>query len=210
MTVQVNLLPRDYQLRAKRPARFRLWLMIAAAVAVAQVMSATFLTVKAKATRRAVRAASELEQREGDLVRELTALNEKEDALARKLALTQRLQRKHRWSRALSLLGAHMPNKVLLTRLETNPPRDLTAGANPPAGGGARKMIRRGLEPKTEAATARGLRINGIAADHDSVARFLGALGDQALFGEAELKASERQQFLEDFAIAFTIETTWQ
>jgi len=208
MTVQVDLLPVEYKLKAKRPRRFKVWIALSMAVAVAQGMSSMFLRLQADEARRALQEAKEMQDEERTLIEDLASLTAQERAVARQVALNEGLRRKHRWSRALAELSAQLPDKVILTRLASNPPRNVELGGRNETERRVRQL-RAGGSPDGQAGTARGFFIDGIATDHESVAGFLGALDDHAGFGLCELKSTSRQPFMDDYAVAFMIHTRW-
>ncbi len=209
MTVQVDLLPSEYKLKTKRPRRFKVWIALSMAVAVAQGLSSVFFRLQADEARRAVQDAEEMRDEEQRLIKDLASLAEQERALARQVALNEGLRRKHRWSEAFAELSAHLPDRVMLTRLASNPPRNVELGGDRNETEKRLRQLRGAAKPDGQAGTARGFFIDGIAADHESVAGFLGALDDHAGFGLCELKSTSRRPFMDDYAVAFVIHTRW-
>ena len=209
MTVQVDLLPVEYKLKAKRPRRFKVWVALSMAVAVAQGMSSMFLRLQADEARRALQETKEMQDEKRTLIEDLASLTAQERAVARQVALNEGLRRKHRWSRAFAELSAQLPDKVLLTKLASNPPRNVDLGGGRNETERRVRQLRGAANPDGQAGTARGLFIDGIATDHESVAGLLGALDDHAGFGVCELKSTSRQPFMDDYAVAFMIHTRW-
>lgn len=211
MSVRVNLLPDAYQIRARRPERFKLWLLVAAGVVTGQVLVAAVLRAKTDDVRRTQQQTEQLQQYRDQLVKDLADHSAEYQIIEKQVALSLGLRRKHRWSRTISLLSEHLPEKALLTKLESNPPRY--------AGGGSGRsaldmhsLVRKGKDQtkQKDANIARGMLLAGIAADHESVAVLLGKLDERPEFGTCELKSTSRQPFHEDFAVVFSIAITWE
>ncbi len=209
MTVQVNLLPIEYRLRATRPRRLRLWIALAVAVVVAEGISSVGLRLTARDTREAAWQTARMQEAQGALVKELASLSATKRDLARQVALAEQLRRKHRWSRTLGVLSAQVPDGVMLTSLTTDPPRASESGKDFSVAGGLPRRPRRDGEKNPNTETALGLILEGVAMDHTSMAALLSALNRQPEFGTCELKSANRQAFLDDHAIAFTVCTRW-
>ncbi len=207
MTVRVNLLPAAYQIRARRPARLKLWLLVSAGVLVGQLLVAMVLRLKTDDVRRTQQQTEQLQQYRDQLTKQLADHRAEYEVIEKQVALSKALRRKHRWSRTISMLSGHLPEKVLLTRLESDPPRYQGRSASMLD---AHSLVRKKKGSSGEAAVARGLMIEGVAVDHESVAVLLGRLDEQPEFGSCDLKSTSRQPFLEDFAVVFSIAITWE
>jgi len=209
MTVRVNLLPLEYRLRAKRPQRLKLWVALSAVMVVAQVMAATFLRMRSRETRAIQEQVRRMHDHQNELIKELAQLTVRKRDLAKQIALNERLRRKHLWSQVLSTLTGRLPDHVVLTSLASDPPRDLHTAAEVPVAAGPIRSYEPGQKRGARAGAAGGLLIDGIAADHASVAAFIGALSGDGLLGTCELKSTNRQPFLNDYAVAFTVSVQW-
>lgn len=210
MTVQVNLLPAEYVLRSRRPRRLRLWAVLGAALVVALLMSGMVLRLKASSTRSALQQIAQMQAEQQALIKELAAVSAKRQALLKQVALSDRLRQKHRWSQVIAALTSRLPDNVVLTRLESDPPRDLPAAKKMNVGANLVQPLKASAEPPSTGGTAHGLLIEGVAANHELIADLLGALDDRSRFGTCELKSTSRQQFMDDYAVAFKIVTHWQ
>jgi Tfp pilus assembly protein PilN len=209
MTVQVNLLPAKYRLKARRPRRLKLWLSLAGGMIALHVVSALGLRWMAEDTRKALHQAAQMQETRRALAKELASVSVEKRDLARQIALAIQLRRKHLWSEAFVELAAGMPDSVVLTGLTTDPPRDADSGKTPAPPKAAARLPRPASERDADGATARGLVIEGMAADHASVGAFLGTLTHRSRLGACELRSANRQPFLDDEAVAFTVCTKW-
>ena len=96
MMHQVNLLPAEYRRRRARSRQLRFWMTLSGSVLAAQVGLAICLGYMAHDARAARGQIDALQAKQGDLTKTLAALTAQDRALARRLALTERLQQKHR------------------------------------------------------------------------------------------------------------------
>jgi Tfp pilus assembly protein PilN len=209
MTLQVNLLPVEHQLRAKRAARLKIWVALSTALIAAQVMSSMFLGLKAKQTRTALKAVAKMQAEEPALHSQQVVLTQEKCALKKQIALAERLRLKHRWSDTFAEVTAALPDTIMLTELASVSARQGDRGVRT---GKTKSDVRRPGSRDAAAdqrSAAQGLVIGGIARDHESVAHFLGVLDDRAQAGTCELETTSRQPFMDDHAVAFTIRTSW-
>ena len=204
MTLQVNLLPAEYQQRTQRARRFRMWIALSIAMGVAQVMSGMYLRFRADETRNTLGSIAEMQEDQRKVTKQLASLTAQKRVLTRRVALAAQLRRKHRWSHVFATLADQLPDRAVLTRLASDPTRD----------DGMRSRITPRLTKKSKGSgpggsVAKGLFIDGLATDHDTVAEFLGRLDDRSGLGTCELRSTSRQPFMNGHAVAFKIYTGW-
>ena len=209
MTVQVNLLPTEYRSRARRFRRLKLWIAASVAMAPALILSSMFLRLRATETLSFLDRTAQLCVEERAVIKQLESLEAEREGLARNVALAERLRRKHRWSEALEALARKLPDRVVLTRLASDPPRDSYVSGERPGAKARERLAGKKGDSEDRDGAARGFLIDGIAANHESLAVLLGALDDNDRFGRCELRSSSRQRFMDDFAVGFTIYTRW-
>ena len=207
MTLQANILPLAYRRRCRQIRRFRWWLGSVAVVGVGQLMLATVLGYMAQETRDARAQMAGLRERQQSQSKELAFLTMEENQLTRKLQLSEDLRRKHRWSELLALLAKQLPETVVLTEMETIPPR------GDPPGAGA-DNAKRNADGTPAAAplphrAVKGLIMAGVAVDHESIAAFLRTMNASSRFDQCQLQSTKRQQFKEGEGIAFQIQIGW-
>ncbi|MBN1347647.1 MAG: PilN domain-containing protein [Phycisphaerae bacterium] len=209
--LQVNLLPAKYKRRAKRSRRIKLWLTLSVVVLCAEVLSALFLMPRAEQTREALDHAAWMQEKQPTLIKEHAALQAEKLEVARQLALSEQLRRKHRWSQVFSGLMRQLPEKILLTGLKSDPPRDQTIAAKTAAGAGLTPWGKREAAETTpdKSSTASGLVITGLAVDYEAVAALLGGLSDRSGLGTCELESTARQPFMNGEAVTFSIRMRW-
>ena len=209
MTLQANLLPVEYQSRARRFRRLKLWIAASVAMVPALVLSSMFLRLRAAETSSYLERTAQLCAEERSVKKQLASLNGKREELDRKVTLAECLRRKHHWSELLAALAQKLPDRVVLTKLTSDPPKDShVSGERPRVKAGGQSGGKRKDSPGGEGA-ARGFLIDGIAADPESLAAFLRALDDTERLGRCELRSSSRQRFMSDYAVGFTIYTRW-
>jgi Tfp pilus assembly protein PilN len=209
MTIQVNLLPMEYRLRAKRARRFRRWVALSIAVMGIECLLGMSLRLQASRTRDSRQQLTQLQEDQRRLAKSFATLASERRALDRQIALAEQLSRKHRWSRAFEVITTHLPAYVVLDKLTTDPPEDASSVAAPRTSAGLGGQIKGKPQAAAEPNTAKGLILEGVARDHEAVASLMGALDDQMNFGTCELKSSSRRVFMGAEAVSFTIHTRW-
>ena len=209
MTAKVNFLPRAYQLRCRRARRVWRWLVVCAAILAGQGLSAHFLRIMASDVRESRRRLVLMEKNVQEMNAQLARLGAQQRDLARRVQLVDRLGRKHRWSEVLDELVGHLPSTVMLTDLQTDPPKG--PAAQTVTGTEARRQgARPGEGQRSGAGVATGLLISGVATDHESIALFMRALNAEEQWGRCQLEATSRKPFMDGEAVNFTIRMRWQ
>ena len=206
MTIQANILPVAYRRRYRQHRRFRLWLASAATVGVLHLLFGAALGYGAEDTHEALSETAKLREQQQSRSQAFALLSVEEKQLIRRLELSQSFRRKHRWSELFASLVDRLPENVVLTKLETDPPK-----ADPPrvrvatAKGNAKESTPHDQPDHT----AKGLTISGVARDHESVATFLRAMTADSQIGHCQLESTIRQAFQEGEGVAFTIYIGW-
>ena len=208
MTVQVTLLPPEYHWRARRGRRLRMWLTLCVAAVLSQAVLAVAVHYSAGETRVRISQIVEMRSEEQALIKQLAVLKADHQAVRRRVVLAEQLRRKHRWSRALCDLVEAVPETAMLTRVHTVPPR-----AEAPK---QRKTQPERLavlgdrqQKSPDESVARGLVIDGVATDHESVAGLLKRLNDTRRLGTCELLSTHQQPFRDGHAVALSIRSEW-
>lgn len=209
MTVKVNFLPRAYRLRCRRSHRIRRWVVVCAAVLVGQGLSAHFLRIMASDVRETRLRLVLMEKDVQEMNVQLARLSAQQRDLSRRAQLVDRLGRKHHWSEVLRELAGHLPSTVMLTDLQTDPPKG--QAAQTVTATGARSLGPRPVEaPRSDQGVATGFLLSGVATDHESIARFMRALNAEERWGRCQLEATSRKPFMDGEAVSFTIRMRWQ
>lgn len=206
-TVRINLLPVAYELRYRRSLRLKRWVAVGVAVIALQIpafIGLRGLGSHARELQRGLAAAKQ--QRDAVNVR-LAAIALQQAEVDRQIQLAERLANKHHWSDLFASVAASLPDKAVLTRIETDPPKAGQSSTGvllvrAPAGANATGAA-------SESQLAGGLLIQGIALDHDTVASFLKDLNASGAVGQCSLETSQRQPFLSGEAVFFTVRTKW-
>jgi Tfp pilus assembly protein PilN len=208
MTVQVNLLPPEYHWRARRGRRLRMWLTLCAAAVVGQAVLAAAVHYLAGETELRIAQVVDMRNDEQALIKQLAALRAEHQATRRRVILAEQLQSKHRWSRTLGDLVEAVPQTAMLTRLQTIPPR---AEAPKPRKKQPERLTVLGERPQKPPgeSVARGFMIDGLAADHESVAGLLRRLNETRRLGTCELLSTRQQPFRNGHAVALSIRSEW-
>jgi Tfp pilus assembly protein PilN len=207
MTIQANILPAEHRRRYRQLRRFRWWAAATVAVGIAHLTIGTALAYMAGETRRARAETVALMGRHALRFDELALLTKDEEKLSGRLQLSENLRRKHRWSELVTALVVRLPETVLLTKLETDPPK-----GEPPA---ARTATHQKMPKKAETVveqpdrSAKGLIMTGVGVDHESIATFLRAINADPDFGHCQLQSTARQAFREGEGVAFTAYIGW-
>jgi Tfp pilus assembly protein PilN len=209
--VQVNLLPKAYQVRCRRAGRIRRWLLFCGTLVMAETLSAHFLHLLAAQVRedRAHLAAVEKESQE--LATQQARLIARQRDLSSRLLLIDRLARKHYWSRVLTTVSGRLPETVVLTGLQTEPPKGQVVA--PPANAArlAESALKPGGKPEPRRqGVATGFLLTGIATDHESVAELMKGLNQERQFGQCQLEATNRQPYMSGEGVTFTIRMRWE
>ncbi len=204
MTVQVNLLPRWYRLRRRRMIRIQRWGMLCGVLLLAQILSANFLGYFAKETRESRRELAGLQQDQQKLRQKIDSLHTQWQELDRRVRLARQLDRKHYWSEVLSMVASNLPERAMLSAVETEPRRGRVQRET------IDKNTRRKKSKKKKNDLAMGLMISGIATDHDAVAEFMRALNREGRLGRCILESTNRETFMQGDGVAFTIRTKWK
>jgi len=208
MTVQVNLLPPEYHWRARRGRRLRMWLTLCVAAVVSQAVLAAAVHYFAVETRLRMSQIVEMRSEEQALIKQLAAVKADHQAVRRRVVLAEQLRRKHRWSRALSELVEAVPETAMLTRVHTIPPRAEAPKQRKTHPERSALPSNRRQKPPDER-VARGLVIDGLATDHESVASLLKRLNDTRRLGIFELLSTQQQPFKDGHAVALSIRSEW-
>ena len=208
MTVQVNLLPSEHHWRARRGRRLRMWLTLCAAATVSQAVVAVAVHYLAGDTRDRLSEIVDMRGKEQALIKQLAALEADHQAIQRRAVLAEQLRRKHQWSRTLGDLVEAVPETAMLTRVQTIPPR---AEAPKPRRAQPAGLALLGGRPEKSSGenVARGLLIDGLATDHESVAGLLKGLNDTRRLGVCELLSTHQQPFRDGHAVALSIRSEW-
>jgi Tfp pilus assembly protein PilN len=203
--VRVNLLPAAYELRCQRHLRLRRWIAAGVIVVGLQVAGTIALRQMGSRSRELQRGLADAEMQRVTLNQRLDELTSQENDLQRQLKLAEKLNRKHRWSELLAAVSSSLPNTVILTQCESDPPRSANQKAS------VVQVARPGDKPAPAEAgdVAGGLVIGGVALDHDSVASFLRNLNASGRVGRCSLESSMRQPYLKGEGVFFTIKTRW-
>jgi len=208
MSVRVNLLPVEYRWRARRGRRLRMWLALCVAAVVTQVTLAATVHGLAAETRDRISRIADMRSKEQAMIRQLATLKADHQAVRRRMILAEQLRRKHQWSRALCDLVDAVPETAILTRLHTIPPRaEAPKQRQTPPERFALVGDRQQKPPRQN--VARGLLIDGLATDHDSVAGLLKRLNGTRRLGMCELLSTHQQPFMDGHAFALSIRSEW-
>lgn len=205
MTVRVNLLPADYELRYQRTRRLRRWVTIGCIILALQVPA--FITIRRMGTQaRELQRSLELAGLQHQTIQtRLAALAAQQVEVDRQIELADRLSRKHRWSELFETVAACLPETAILTKLDTDPPRGGGDGNPTPR---MRAAVHKDEGGSVEGVAA-GVVIGGVAMDHDSVAVFLRNLNATGKVGRCSLDSTMRQPFLEGDGVSFTVRAQW-
>lgn len=205
MTVKVNLLPASYRQARRRRGRFRLVIGIGAALLVAELGAGVVLHLRTAKTRDLLDQAGRAREAAQAMEKRLTSPERKAALLRQQVALATELRTTHRWSRLLTILGNATPEKVVLVAIATNPPRWMPrrdrAQTKEPRG--------RSEEPPEAKPSIKGIVLNGYAADHDDLGKFMASLRASGAFASIDLKDFRRDQFLSQDAIMFELRCHW-
>ena len=210
MTVQVNFLPRAYQVRCRRSRRIQRWVVICAALLVAQGLSAHFLSFMARDTRETRKSLAAMDREAQDLNIQIARLNAQQRDLRRRLQLVERLGQKHRWSEVLVKLAGHMPETVTLTSLQTDPPKGQVVQSASTGQPGRPQPPKTAQKNESDGSIATGFLITGIATDHESVARFMRSLNSETEWGRCQLESTSRLPNAKGEAVTFAVRMRWQ
>jgi Tfp pilus assembly protein PilN len=210
MTVQVNFLPRAYQLRCRRAGRIRHWLIFCAALIAAQMLSVHFLSYLARQVRQERAHLAAVEKERQALSINQARLVARQRDLSRRLLLVDRLARKHHWSRVLIAMAGRLPQTVMLTGLQTEPPKGQVLVPAPPSGRPNQTPKPGVQQDARKQGVAEGLLITGMATDHESVAELLRALNEENQLGRCQLESTSRQPFMNGEGVTFTIRMRWE
>lgn len=203
--VRVNLLPSAYELRYQRTRRLRRWVTVGIVLVAMQIPAFILIRQMGSQARELQRGLWAADQQRQVIHARIQALTAHQDEVDRQQQLADQLTRKHHWSGLFAAVSGCLPETVVLTRLETDPPK---SGANAPAILPVRGLA--GGEGGSESSgVARGLIISGVAIDHDSVAAFLRNLNAGGQLGRCSLESTLRQPFLDAEAVSFTVRTQW-
>jgi Tfp pilus assembly protein PilN len=203
MTVQVNLLPKWYRLRRQRKMRMQRWCMLCGALIAAQVLGANFLGYLAKETRQSRRELESLQADQQKLHDKIGTLRTEWQELDRRIQLANKLNRKHYWSNVLATIAGNLPERAMLTALETEPRRGRVIKKS------NNSRSRSNVQDEKQNDLAEGLLISGVATDHEAVATLLRALNTKEKFGHCFLESTNRETFMQIEVVAFTIRTKW-
>lgn len=206
MAVRVNLLPPAYELRYQRARHLRRWIVVGSLVLGLQVPAFVMIRQMGTQARELQRGLAMAAAQRLNIQARLDALAAQQTELDSQLELTERLSRKHRWSELFETIAACLPDTIVLTRLDTDPPR-AADDAEPPA-----LRVRAtagGSEGSANRSVAAGLVIGGVAMDHDSVAVFLRNLNATGQVGRCSLESTLRQPFLKGEGVSFTVRAQW-
>lgn len=207
MMIQANILPLEYRRRTRQQRRFRLWLMSAVTVGILHLVFGTVVGYMARHTRHARSEIAHLQAQQQIHSKELALLTVEEKTLAGRLQLSESLRRKHRWSEILSSLVDRLPENVVLTKLETDPPRSEPLGTR--TGTSKKKPNAPSIAKGQPNPSAKGLTIQGVALDHESIATFLRAVNADSSIGYCQLQSTARQAFRSGQGVAFTAYIGW-
>jgi Tfp pilus assembly protein PilN len=211
MTVRVNFLPKAYRVRCRRAGRIRHWLVFCGALILAEVLSARFLCLLARQVSEDRHHLAIVEREKQELSVAGAGLAARQRDLSRRASLVDRLARKHRWSQVLTAMAGRLPDTVMLTGLQTEPPKGQVV-VPPPSAGRPNEAI-----PKPDTKTqpdkesiATGFLLTGIATDHESVAELMRGLNQESRLGPCQLQATNRQPFLNGEGVTFSIRLRWE
>ncbi|HUW81569.1 MAG TPA: hypothetical protein VMZ31_02085 [Phycisphaerae bacterium] len=208
MTVQVNLLPPEYHWRARRGRRLGMWLTLCVAAVVSQAVLGAAVHYLAGETRVRMVQIVDMRSEEQALIKQFAALKAGHRAVRRRMILAEQLRRKHRWSRALCDLVDAVPQTAMLTCVHTIPPRAEAPKQRQKHPERFALPGDRQQKPPGES-VARGLVIDGLATDHESVASLLKRLNDTRRLGLCELLSTHQQPFRDGHAVALSIRSEW-
>lgn len=206
MTVRVNLLPSAYELRYQRARRLRRWVIVGSAVLALQVPAFVMIRQMGTQARGLQHGLQMAEGQRRSIQTRIDALTVQQADLDSQLLLAERLSRKHRWSQLFETVAACLPDTVVLTRVDTDPPRADDDAAAPALRVRAATEREDASGPRSVAA---GLVIGGVAMDHDSVAVFLRNLNATGRVGRCSLESTMRQPFLKGEGVFFTVRSQW-
>lgn len=207
MMIQANILPVEHRRRYRQLRRFRWWAVSTVAVGIVHLSIGTTLGYMARETRRARGETTALKDQHRIRFNALEMLTKDEEKYSGRLQLSESLRRKHRWSELLASLVNRLPETVVLTKLETDPPKGEPLAVRTATGRKTPKKPNGAAEPPDR--SAKGLIMTGVGLDHESIATFLRALNADPEFGHWQLQSTSRQAFREGEGVAFTAYIGW-
>ena len=202
MSTRANLLPEAFARRRRERRRRRAWVTACGLILAAQCVASFLVERRARDVRRwrdqAVKLQTSLRQEKA----ERDALRAKAQTVARHVELAERLREKHCWSRWLGSLSLMVPPHVVLTAVETEPPRfDAAPSGGTPGPSGAKD--------RPAETGPRAIRIRGSAAQHEDLMALYKTMNGLTWFHSVQLEEARRQKVAEHDTIGFALACNW-
>jgi Tfp pilus assembly protein PilN len=202
MSARANLLPAVFVQRRCKRRRRRAWVTLWIALVAAQGVTALTVRERTRDVRgyraQAVKLNALLKQEKATR----DSLRAKADLIARDTALAKRLQEKHYWSRWLGSLSLMVPQRVMLTAVETGPPQFDAAQS-------VGLAVSPGAKQRSTGDGIRLFRLRGSAAQHEDLMALLKALNGVKWFRSVRLEEAKRQKVANREAIGFALACDW-
>ena len=205
MTARVNLLPPTFVRRRRERRRRQVWISLCLLIVGVQVVAFLLMSGRVREVERqraqATRLAKLLAQEKADR----TAMQAEAASAAREVRAAERLREKHYWSRWLGNLGLVVPERVVLTSVQTDPPKYVETPA-------LAIRVAAGPQPQTPAAApsgVTGVRIAGIAVEHRDLLALLEAINGAGMFRSVRLEEARRGKAGEQEGISFRVTCEW-
>ncbi|HOW72015.1 MAG TPA: PilN domain-containing protein [Phycisphaerae bacterium] len=202
MTPRVNLLPAQFRRRRRDRRRRRLWISACLVVMGAQLVVFLLMSGRIREVERqraqAARLARLLEQEKTDR----KTIQAEAAAMAREVRAAERLREKHCWSRWLGNLGLIVPDRVVLTSIQTDPPRYVDSPAFEIRAAG-------GKQKPAAASGVSAMRIAGNAVEHRDLLALLEAINGTRLFQTVRLEEARRGKPGQQEGVSFRVTCEW-
>lgn len=202
MTARVNLLPTAFVRRRRERRRRRAWATTCLLVIGAQLVVFLLMSGRVREVERhraeAARLAKLLDQEKADR----KTMQAEAVTVAREMRAAERLREKHYWSRWLGSLGLIVPDRVVLTSVQTDPPKYVeTPVVEMRAAKGA-------LSPPSPSGV-QAMRIAGSAVEHRDLLQLLEAINGSGMFRSVRLEEARRGKASEQEGISFRVTCEW-
>ncbi|MGE0482014.1 MAG: PilN domain-containing protein [Phycisphaerae bacterium] len=181
---RVNLLPASARLRAAERRRRRSWTLLSAGLVVCAGAGWGAARSFSSETRALRTQTARVQHQIRDEERRIHTLLTQLEQVRQRAAMLARARASESWSARLAELAAALPEHAVLARLQVTSPANSVATPAAPSGGA--KSGSAGGEPRDPAAAALAggppagarVQLDGYAADHAAIARFLQRLED--------------------------------
>ena len=213
MTPKINLLPASYLQAKRQHRRCRRGALVISLLLLGELAVGLYVHRQASETRSHLAAAEAARFAAQEMKTQLVEPRRQLNALEQQVELAERLRMTHHWSRLLALLGDTLPERVVLTRLATDPPRWQKAvyKEKPDPQTRLRKKAfgQDKDEPPPLKSALNGLHLLGYAADSRDLSALTATLNGSGAFNRVDLKEARRGQYLGRDVIQFEVNCRW-